>query len=255
MNIANPSERILWLAAACSLVALVLFGCLLLADSSQILGVNRWLKPAKFAASIAIFTGTAALLVGPLGTRSVTAAWIARAVVASMAVELALITLQAARGVTSHFNSSTPFNAAVFQIMGLLILANTIAMAFLLREYVFRPPFLHPAMLSAIRAGLVLFLAASLEGFVMVALSRHTVGAPDGGPGLPLVNWSATHGDLRVAHFFGLHALQALPAVALLLPNRTLIRALAALWFCGFAYLLGRALMGLPLLTVPHPLQ
>ena len=67
---------------------------------------------------------------------------------------------------------------------------------------------------TAVRLGLVVALVGLLEGFVMVALNGHSVGVPDGGPGLPLVGWSTTGGDLRIAHFVGMHALQGLPLLA-----------------------------------------
>ena len=93
----------------------------------------------------------------------------------------------------------------------------------------------------------------------MLVNQAHTVEAPDGGPGLPIVNWSTRAGDLRVAHLLGLHALQAFPLVGWLLSRSrvmpspravtavTLLFALAYTVVTGLTFAQARA--GRPLLA------
>ena len=86
----------------------------------------------------------------------------------------------------------------------------------------------------------------------------HTVGAPDGGPGLPITDWSTLHGDLRIGHFVGLHALQLLPILAFLLlrvpglaaVTRTRLLAVAGSGYAGLLLLVTwQALRGQALLA------
>jgi hypothetical protein len=138
----------------------------------------------------------------------------------TLVIEMALITMQAARGVTSHFNNTTAFDAAIFSVMGAAITFNILVAGYVALKFWKTEAKIPAPYLWGIRIGLTIFVLASLEGFVMVGHSAHSVGAPDGGPGLPLLNWSTRVGDLRVAHFFGMHALQVLPLAGYLLSTR-----------------------------------
>jgi hypothetical protein len=227
--------------------------CLLMAavDARTITGINAWFKPAKFMVSVGIYLLTMACLLAPLdrALRGVTAVrWM---VAVAMSAEIVIIAGQAARGTTSHYNSSTQLDETLFRLMGFFILINTAAAAWALWMYLREAPALSAPLLLAVRLGLGIFIAASLQGFTMIANNAHTVGAADGARGIFFLNWSLTHGDLRIAHFVGMHALQGLPLVAWLSGSRNAVLLVAAGWAAVFVLAFGMALAGRPLLTFP----
>lgn len=139
-------------------------------------------------------------------------------------------TVQVIRGQQSHFNVSTGFDALVFGVMGALVGVIYVC-TLLVAAALIASRTADRAVTWAVRLGLSIAVAGLSVGFLMLmptaAQSAHTgaatlrgahsVGVPDGGPGLPLLGWSTTGGDLRVAHFLGMHALQALPLIAIAL--------------------------------------
>jgi hypothetical protein len=229
-------------------------------DTRTILGLNPWVKPSKFLLSITAYVWTLAWLTRYVSAhrRSVRLVSWGSAVV--FVGEMVCIITQAARGTTSHFNIRSAFDGAVFSVMGLLIAVNTLLVLLMLLLFLRSSERPAPAYLWGIRAGLLLFLLGSLEGAVMIANAAHTIGASDGGPGLPLVNWSTRSGDLRVAHFLAFHALQLLPLAGFALSRykpdwpRTrqvaCVLTLALLYTAGVSLVFWQALSGRPLLTL-----
>ncbi len=211
------------------LVILTIAGALL--DSREVTNANVWLKPLKFALSIGIYALTLAWLIGrlPSGSRIARIASVAGTIsAAALAVEMLIIDGFALVGQSSHFNVSTPFHAAMWHVMAGSIMVVWV-MSFLVAALLFRAPLGDAARCLAIRAGAVIALAGMALAFLMTGpqagqlsdvqgvVGAHTVGRPDGGPGLPLLGWSTVAGDLRIAHLVGMHALQALPLFVLLL--------------------------------------
>lgn len=238
---------------------LILFVLLLPAsffDPFEILGISRWIKPMKFALSISIFLITMAWLLSLLERSRRVVVVISSVIAVTMATEMALITMQSFRGVTSHFNNDSSFDAGVFTVMGVAILINTAAVICTWLLFIYGRTSIEGARLSAVRLGLFIFLVASLVGGLMVRQGSHSVGLHDGGPGLPFVNWSTGAGDLRVAHFAGMHGLQALPILGWILHRRGTQNArrwvqVTALVFLSITVLLTiQALGGRPVLPL-----
>lgn len=237
----------LFAAAAINLVLFALMAMIALFDTRSVLGLNPWFKPMKFALSIAIYTATVGWFLRYLPIADVSKRWLARGISIAMLIEIALITLQAARGVGSHFNTATPFDAGVQGIMITMVIMNTVLVVYLLVRFWQTKPSLAPAYLWGIRLGFFVFFLANLVGVVMGAHGGHTVGMPDGGPGLPFLNWSTVAGDLRISHLVGLHGLQAIPLVgyvfAVLAERSRITHPVAGVW----TYAISHAGVGLML--------
>lgn len=204
-------DRVLALTGWLHIALLVVFVCIAFFDGRMVTGINPWIKPAKFAVSIAIYTFTLAWFLPYLSHYRRTVKLISWGTAFVFVGEMICIISQAARGVPSHFNISTAYDASVFATMGLLIIFNTLLVLLTLFLFFGKTAPLPPAYLWGIRLGVLLFFIASIEGYAMINNMGHTVGMPDGGAGLPIVNWSTRAGDLRIAHFLGFHALQILP--------------------------------------------
>ncbi|PMR60454.1 hypothetical protein C1A38_14095 [Verrucosispora sp. ts21] len=195
-------------------------------DGRVLTGVPIWLKPLKFAVSFVLYGVTLAWLLSLLRRRSRVAEWTATLIVALGVVEMAIIVGQVLRGTTSHYNVSSSLNAMLWMLMGVAIMVLSVA-HLVLAVVVLRQPIADRAGRYAIGLGLGLALLGMLVATPMVMAGdgsaaegiagAHSVGVVDGGPGLPLVGWSSTGGDLRIGHFVGLHAMQVLPILAVLL--------------------------------------
>lgn len=238
-----------------------------LVDPRVLTGVPIWLKPLKFAVSFVLYGATLAWMLSLLPRRSRVAEGAVTVIVGVAVVEMTVIVAQVVRGQASHFNDSTPLNTALFAAMGAAIMVLFLAhlvlgIVVLIRRIPDR------VAATAVRWGLGLSLLGMLAAVPMTLPTQdpgiegvsgaHSVGVPDGGPGLPVVGWSTTGGDLRIGHFVGLHALQAIPILAILLSRfatrldeRTRVRLLVV---AGGAYgvltvlLTWQALRGQPLL-------
>ena len=230
------TDQLLTASALLMVGTLAMFLVGLAFDPRIVTGAPVWLKPAKFAASTAIYMFTLAWVFTYLGEWPRVRRFVGRATAFILVAEVAVIALQAWRGTTSHFNFSTPLDAALFSFMGSAIVIQTF-LSMLVAVALWRQPFHDRALGWALRLGMIITIAGASTGGLMTRpteaqlaqviatrqipiIGAHTVGAPDGGPGLPGTGWSVEHGDLRVPHFFGLHALQLLPALAWLLWRR-----------------------------------
>lgn len=193
-------------------------------DAKVITGANAWMKPLKFAIAATVYGASFLWLLTFVNGRRRFVRFAGSVTGFVLVLEVVLIAMQVVRGTTSHFNAGTPFDAAVFSLMGtaitVLALMNLSLGIVLLLQ---RMP--DPVVASGLRFALFVAFSGMMVAFLMTsptpaqldamraerevaAIGAHSVGVPDGGPGLPVVGWSTMGGDLRVPHFVGIHGMQ-----------------------------------------------
>ncbi|MFE5286496.1 hypothetical protein ACFRAQ_16145 [Nocardia sp. NPDC056611] len=271
------------LATTAAMAALALFSlCAMVFDDRVLLGETVWLKPLKFAIAMVLYCGTLAWLVS-FPHRGQRLTWWMGTVFAITAVaDVGFVVVQAARGTFSHFNTETDaFNTIgqkVFMtgVPGLFLANLVIAVTLSWQRVTDRPTSM------AIRTGLGIAVFGMALGYLMgytgkqqttdasgrpvTLVAGHTVGhgqsdaVRDGVATMPITHWSTNGGDVRIAHFAGLHGIQLLiiaaivltrlaPTVGWLRAERTRARLIGvlALGYTGLvATLLWQALRGQP---------
>jgi hypothetical protein len=261
-RIQKTAAPLYWVGVAMLLVSIPTLALTLL-DGRQLQGVSVWLKPFKFQLSTGVYLLTLTLFMVWLpaaALRTKTARYVIWAAVVSGLFEVGYITWQGSQGLASHYNLSSRFFANMYTLMGIgaVVLASASLMLSILiaRSTSYALP---PAITLSIVLGLGLtfFIGTGFGGYLSAQRAGHWVGGvlSDSG-GLPLVKWSRSGGDLRVAHFFGIHAMHFIPAfaVALHIAGISQLRAVRAVWifavaftvFCTWTFV--QALQGLALI-------
>jgi hypothetical protein len=201
-------------------------------DRETMINAPIWLKPFKFSVAVGLYALTLAWLLSLLPRARRTGWWLGTGFAVALGMDVGLLVWQIIfRDEPLHFNRATATDRAINSVVAggayaaWLIVAGVVVLLLFQR-------LADRALVSALRWGTLLSLAGMSVAMLMFAptpaqqavfkagskpsmVGGHTVGGEDGGPGLPVTGWSTVHGDLRNPHFIGIHALQALPLVAL----------------------------------------
>ncbi|WP_410568888.1 hypothetical protein [Amycolatopsis sp. cmx-4-61] len=203
----------------------------LLVDDRTLVNAPIWLKPFKFSVSIGMYALTLAWLLTHVRRGRRAGWWFGMLFAAGIGLDFALLVWQIiVRGRTLHFNQATAADKMINNLVAggaytAWLMTAAVAVLLLFQRIPDR------ALRSAVRWGSALAVVGMYVATLMFSptpaqqavleangkystFGAHSVGVEDGGPGLPVVGWSTVGGDLRIPHFIGIHALQALPLVA-----------------------------------------
>ena len=213
------SERLWWQVAVALLALIPIFLVAQVLDARTVNDISVWIKPQKFSVSLGLHFVTLAILASLFADKVRRSWWMIGLAVSSVVAVIAeqfIMTFQSARGVASHFNFETQLDQILYALMGLgalLLIFPALIMGF---RFLFAPTSekLTPGLKMGAALGLILgyFLTLGLAGYMSSFTDGHWVGGVrSDANGLPIFGWARDGGDLRVAHFFATHLMQAVP--------------------------------------------
>lgn len=257
-TVRKESPSLYWIVVAHFVFTIICIPAFII-DDRTLLGVNVWLKPLKFLISTGIYIFTFGYFTSLYEFSSRKKKILNNLVAWTLLVETIIIVVQGGRGIQSHYNIHSAIDGMLFAAMGILIAVNVLVMIFYLIETIRVKMNTSKSIQWSIFLGWIILIVGSWVGGQMISQMSHNVGVVDGGAGLPLVNWSTIAGDLRIAHFFGIHGMQIIPLFAFWISkkwkttNRNQIIAVTifglfyAAWI-GFTFY--QAKQGIALLTI-----
>ncbi|WIX83952.1 hypothetical protein QRX50_17480 [Amycolatopsis carbonis] len=227
------AERVAYVVGAVLFASGVVNAVVLLASGGTWVGPVSLRKAVTFGLSFGLTLASVAWATSYLTLRPRARAGLLGAFLAACVAEVLLVTMQAWRGVPSHFNFETGFDTVVSMSLaagGGVIVVTALgftAAAFRSPGTLLSGKLLSgkpaPSMLVAVRFGLLVLMVALATGAVMIA--RGVVEARGGSPELAYTS----AGSLKPLHAVAMHAILVLPGLAWLLrftalPERARLR-------------------------------
>lgn len=157
LRLTKTSSRRMGVAGAVLGVSALTHLIVLLADGGTWEGAVSFRKPITFGISVGLILWTCGWIMDRLPDRPRLERALSITLIASGLFEVALITVQAWRGVPSHFNVFTPGDSTVFSLMGASIGVFSVGLAALFLWSILQRPSDRPTRL-AILAGMALVI-------------------------------------------------------------------------------------------------
>jgi hypothetical protein len=208
-------------------------------------------KPTTFGLSFGLTLATVAWATSFLAMSSRVRGLLLGAFTVVCVVEPALVTMQAWRGVPSHFNFETGFDTAVSMSLaagGALIILTAVGFT---AAAVLGGATMAPSMRVAVRFGFVILLVALATGAVMIAR-----GVVQGRTGHAQLAYT-TAGALKPLHAVAMHAILVVPGLAWLLrfADWSELRRVRLVWTAIVSYAVLTVVVGVEVFAGISPLD